>query len=63
MDAIGHSFAIRMRVNINDPSAAEVAVFDTAVFDTSVFDANYSSLLPILQINAFNSIAEMGGAI
>lgn len=63
VDAIGHSFAIRMRVNINDPSAAEVAVFDTALFDTSLFDANYSSLLPILQINAFNSIAEMGGAI
>jgi len=63
VDAIGHSFAIRMRVNINDPSASEVAAFDSAVFDTAIFDANYSSLLPVLQINAFNSIAEMGGAL
>lgn len=63
VNALGHAMAVRMRVNINDPLAGTAAVFDIAQFDVSAFDTGFSTILPILQVNAFNSIAEMGGAI
>ncbi len=62
VDAIGHAMAIRMRVNVTSPQAV-LAAFDTAQFDMAEFDAGISPLLPILQVNAFNSIIEMGGAV
>ena len=62
--AIGHAMAIRMRVNINPYSdPASMGLFDFSHFDAAVFDGAVSDTLPILQVNAFNSIAELGGAI
>lgn len=62
VNAIGHSMAIRMRVNLA-ASTAGIGVFDVGTFDSATFDANFNPNTPILQINAFNTIAEMGGAI
>lgn len=63
VNAIGHAMAIRMRVNVGDPAAAGGALFDYSMFDQAAFDGGLSSSLPVLQVNAFNCIAEMGGAI
>lgn len=61
VDAIGHALAIRMRVNLGPPPT--VGEFDISVFDTAQFDAGSSTILPLLQVNAFNTISEHGGAI
>lgn len=63
VQAIGHAMAIRMRVNVKDPSADAVSLFDVARFDNARFDSDYSDTLPILQVNAFNTIEELGAAI
>jgi hypothetical protein len=62
VDALGHAMAIRMRANIN-LTPNEIGVFDVGIFDTALFDAGFSINAPIVQINAFNSILELGGAI
>ncbi len=63
VDAIGHALAIRMRVNITAPNVTNLGEFDIGVFDSAQFDSGSSPTLPILQINAFNTIYESGGAI
>ncbi len=63
VDAIGHNFAIRMRVNLLTASATDFGVFDLGVFDAAEFDAAIAATFPVIQVNAFNAIAEMGGAI
>lgn len=62
VQAIGHSMAIRLRVNILGVGSSP-GLFDFGEFDFATFDAESSNLLPILQVNAFNSIVELGGAI
>jgi len=61
--AIGRAMAVRMRVNVSGSDATAAGVFDSGTFDSAVFDGGFSSTLPILQVNAFNSILESGGAI
>lgn len=63
VDAIGHALAIRMRVNVTAPNISSLGEFDIGVFDSAQFDAGSSSILPILFVNAFNTIYESGGAI
>lgn len=63
VEAIGHAMAIRMRVNIIGTGVNGQGVFDLTVFDTATFDGAASDTLPTLNINAFNSILEAGGAI
>jgi hypothetical protein len=63
VEAIGHALAIRMRVNINVGSQTFASVFDSAEFDTAVFGGSLNPNIPVIQVNAFNSIAELGGAI
>lgn len=62
-EAIGHAMAVRMRVNLLGSSSTNSGVFDVGEFDFATFDSSLSTLLPILQVNAFNSISELGGAI
>ena len=68
VEAIGHVMAVRMRVNIatagvgdTTPGEYDVGYFDTAEYDES--SGAFSATLPVLQVNAFNTIAELGGAI
>jgi hypothetical protein len=61
-EAIGHALAIHMRVNLSAVGTGN-AYFDFSEFDNATFDGEISPTLPILQVNAFNSIAELGGAI
>lgn len=61
--ALGHAMAIRMRVNVQTSTPTRLGIFDYGVFDTAVFDGGLDSTIPVLQVNAFNVILEMGGAI
>lgn len=61
VDAIGHALALRMQVNVS--SLVGTATFDNAQFDIDTFVGSFSSALPVLQVNAFNSVLEMGGSI
>jgi hypothetical protein len=63
VQAVGHALAIRMRVNVVANMTAETSLFDVAQFDISEFDTELDPTVPVLQVNAFNSIAELGGAI
>lgn len=64
VEAIGKALAIRMRVNITGLSSyATTGVFDSGQFDNATFDSAIGIDLPLLQVNAFNTILELGGAI
>lgn len=64
VDAIGHALAIRMRVNITSAGGSSLGEFDLGQFDGAQFDViTRSPTLPLLQVNAFNTISEYGGAI
>ena len=63
VEALGHAMAIRMRVNITNTTGLIGSVFDEDVFDTAIFGLTPDPNIPIVQVNAFNSIAELGGAI
>lgn len=60
VNALGHALAIRMKIT----SAVEndAGTFDFAVFDAGRFGLGGSGA-PVLQVNAFNTIVEMGGFI
>ncbi len=60
VDAIGHALALRMQVNI---ASTIGAMFDSSFFDASTFSGAFDPVLPILRVNAFNSVLEMGAAI
>jgi hypothetical protein len=62
-EALGHALAIRMRVSVANDITTQIGLFDIAQFDNAEFDGEISSLLPTLQVNAFNTISELGGAI
>jgi len=61
--AIGRAMAVRMRVNVSGVDSGIAGVFDSGQFDEAVFDGQFTSTLPILQVNAFTAILESGGAI
>jgi len=63
VEAIGHALALRLRVNVTASGLTNLSLFDVALFDSATFDSGLNPNVPILQINAFNSIAEFGGAI
>lgn len=65
VDALGHALAVRMKVNIAASSvAANEGLFDISLFDSAQFDgAEHAGNQAILQVNAFNTIMEMGGFI
>lgn len=60
--ALGHALAVRMKVTVS-PYASTFAQFDISQFDIGTFGSPLSTSPPILQVNAFNSISEAGGAI
>ena len=63
VEAIGHCFAARIHTVLpGDPSDGS-AFFDSAMFDLSAFDGGGTGAAITLQVNAFNSILETGGAI
>ena len=65
-EALGHALAVRMQVNIAPTTAAAtgIGVFDFSSFDTAEFDTTVdANTIPVLQVNAFNAILEMGGYI
>ena len=65
-EALGHALAVRMQVNIAPTTAAatDIGVFDFSSFDTAEFDTTVdANTIPVLQVNAFNAILEMGGYI
>jgi hypothetical protein len=64
VQALGHALAVHMTVNVTPTSISSViGEFDTGVFDTAQFDQGASGNAPVLQINAFNAVLEMGGYI
>jgi hypothetical protein len=63
-DAIGHALAIHLTVNIaNSATGGTQAIFDFSLFDSAEFDIGIDTSAVTLQVNAFNSILEMGGFI
>ena len=59
--AIGHALAIHMVVNVSPQVSTNIGEFDIGVFDTAQFDQGVSGTAPTLQVNAFNTILELGG--
>lgn len=64
-NAIGHALAVHLTINIATISGANktAALFDFSFFDFALFDAGLDTTSVSLQINAFNSIIELGGFI
>lgn len=61
--AEGHALAVRMKVNVLPSGGAGQSVFDTGTFDTMTFDGFTGQAPSILQINAFNAVAEIGNYV
>lgn len=62
--ALGHALAIHMYVNVGSQDVgSDVAEFDIGVFDSAQFDSAVASIAPLLRINAFNAIMELGGLL
>lgn len=62
VQAQGRALALRMKVNILPSGTDAQSVFDTGVFDLMVFDP-LSSDDATLQVNAFNTIMEVGANV
>lgn len=64
VEAIGHALAIRMQVNVVTVTDVNIGGFDIGEFDSAKFDATPSAgAAPVLQVNSFNTILELGGFI
>lgn len=64
VNALGHALAVRLQANINSGlTLTSLGLFDVGQFDQMSFDTAIPSALPVLQVNVFNSIVEMGGSI
>jgi len=50
-----------MVVNVSPQVSTNIGEFDIGVFDTAQFDQGVSGTAPTLQVNAFNTILELGG--
>ena len=63
-DAIGHALAIHLTLNITTTGTnGTQALFDFSYFDQAEFDVGVSTTPVILQVNAFNSLLELGGFV
>jgi hypothetical protein len=60
--AVGHCFAARINTSL-PVTGVGTSLFDTALFDIATFDGATNGTAITLQVNAFNSILETGGAI
>jgi hypothetical protein len=60
--AVGHCFAARINTSL-PVTGVGTSLFDTALFDIATFDGATNGTALTLQVNAFNSILETGGAI
>ena len=62
---LGHALAVRMQVNVASSTVEEInGEFDYSLFDDAEFDTSFSpGAAPTLQVNAFNSILELGGFV
>lgn len=63
VEAIGHALAIRMKVNFSGGLTTGSGVFDFGKFDSATFDSGLSTNNPLLNVNAFNAVLELGGLI
>lgn len=63
VQAIGHALAVHMSVNVVTQSTVALGEWDLGMFDTAQFDQGASNIAPVLQVNAFNAIMELGGFI
>ena len=63
VQAIGHALAIHMKVNVTTHTDISQGEFDVSTFNSAQFDATLDNATPILQVNAFNAIMELGGFI
>lgn len=64
VNAVGKALAIRLQANVSTGlSLPSLGIFDVGQFDQMKFDTAIPSSLPVLQVNVFNAIVEMGGAI
>lgn len=63
--ALGHALAIHMTMNIAGTSEdiGDIGIFDFSEFDSAQFDVGIDASSSILQVNAFNTILEVGGFI
>jgi hypothetical protein len=63
--AIGHALAVHMGVNVTTQSASAgtIGAFDIGLFDSGQFDSAVTTLAPALQVNAFNTVIELGAFI
>lgn len=57
---VGKAMAVRMTVNIVPAGPGPTSVFDKATFDNAIFDGVGTTPIT-LQLNAFNTILELGG--
>src|SRR5882724_2427992 len=64
-DAMGHALAMHLTINIATISGGSgtLAQFDFSFFDQALFDASLDTTSISLQVNAFNSIIELGGFV
>jgi hypothetical protein len=63
-DAIGHALAVHINVNaVTGVVSGNQGIFDFSFFDGAEFDEGVSTVTPLLQINAFNTILELGGFV
>jgi hypothetical protein len=63
-EAMGHALAVHLTVNIAATElGTNVGLFDFSAFDTAEFDEGINTTSTILQVNAFNTILEMGGFV
>lgn len=63
VNAVGHALAVRMKINFSSGVGPSSGVFDIGTFDNAQFDVGIQTANPILQVNAFNTIMELGGYI
>lgn len=63
VEAIGHALAIRMKINFSSGISTGDGIFDLGVFDSATFDSGLTTSGPLLNVNAFNAIMELGGYI
>jgi hypothetical protein len=62
-EVLGHALAVRMQVNIAATSIGALGVFDLSEFDMATFDSGNPDNVGLLQVNAFNTILELGGYV
>lgn len=64
VEAMGHALAIHMNVNVSTQAVTNnFGTFDIGTFDNAQFDTSATNIAPSLQVNAFNTIIELGGFV